>query len=274
MPFLFVVLCSLLSGFFDVLPVSSFAHWAALQSVFGIDGALPLLSLFIHLGSLGALIFASLPSLTALMREQKMLSLPRRRMQGERKFTYELRFVKTAFIAATASTIGLMFFRNNLQNTLTVGILCVINGVVVLVPEYLPVGNKTAKHLNRLDPIGFGLLGGLGVFSGLSRISTMLCFSSLRGVERSRACNWALLASIPALIVIVLSDFIGLFAVGVETVTFLSFLSYLLGTALSFAATFGGITLIRFLSAKVGFVGFGYYSIGVGLFTFFLYLTV
>ena len=76
------------------------------------------------------------------------------------------------------------------------------------------------------------------------------------------------------MIVIVLSDFIGLFAVGVETVTFLSFLSYLLGTALSFAATFGGITLIRFLSAKVGFVGFGYYSIGVGLFTFFLYLTV
>ena len=274
MPLLFVVLYSLLSGFFDVLPVSSLAHQAVLQEVFGVDGPLHLFNLFMHLGSLGALVFASFSSLSALFREQKMLSLPRRKIQGERKFTYELRFVKASAVSIVISTIALLFLRNITNNILLIGVLCIVNGAIVLVPEYVPVGNKTAKHMNQLDAVAFGLLGGLGVFSGISRIASMQCYASLRGVDRSRACNWALLTAIPAIAVLAFADLLGIFTAGIESISFLTFLSYLLGTGLCFVATFGGVTLIRFLSAKVGFVGFGYYSIGVGLFTFFLYLTV
>lgn len=274
MPFLFVVLCSLISGFFDVLPVSSFAHQDALQNLFGINGTVPLFNFFVHLGSLAALIFTCFSNLTALLREQRLLSLPRRRRQGERKFTYELQFVRTAFVTITFSTILFLFFRDRLHNTLVVGLLCILNGVLVLVPEYLPAGNKTAKHMNRLDAAVFGLIGGLGVFSGISRITAMNFYGTMRGVDRTKGCTWALLAAIPAMALLAIADFISFFAVGIEPITFFSFLSYFVGAALSFAGTFGGVTLIRFLSAKVGFVGFGYYSIGVGIFTFFLYLTV
>ncbi len=274
MPFLFVALYGLFSGFFDVLPVSSFAHQAVLQSIFGVEGSVHLYKFFVHLASLIALFFASMPSITALLREQRILSLPRRRMQGDRKFTYELRFVKTAIIATIFSTVFMLLVGNRTYTLLAIGILCVVNGVIVLVPEYLPWGNKTAKHMNRLDAIFFGLFGGFGIFPGVSRIATMQCYASLRGVDRTRSCNWALLATIPALVVLVFFDLVGMFTVGIGTVSFLTFLSFLLGAILSFIGTFGGVTLIRFLSAKVGFVGFGYYSIGVGLLTFFLYLTV
>ncbi len=274
MPFLFVVLYGLLSGFFDVLPVSSFAHQTVFQTIFGVEGPLHLYKLIVHLASISALIFTLRPNITALLREQRLLSLPRRRMQSDRKFTYELRFVKTAMIAASVSTLLMLFIGNKSQSLLLTGILCVVNGVIVLVPEYLPIGNKTAKHMNKLDAVSFGLIGGLGVFPGISRIATMQCYANLRGVERSKSSTWALLTAIPVITVLIFFDIIGMFTVGIGAVSFLTVLSFVLGAVLSFIGTFAGVTLVRFLSAKIGFVGFGYYNVGIGLVIFFLYLTV
>ena len=274
MPFLFVALYGLISGFFDVLPVSSFAQQTVLQTVFGVNVSLYLYKFLIHLASLAALILASMPSITALLREHRMLSMPRKMIRSDRKYTYELRFVKTAVFAATISTILMLLIGEQSLGLLPIGILCVVNGVVVLVPEYLPSGNKTAKHMSRIDSIAFGLIGGLGTIPGISHIATMQCYANLRGVDRTRSCNWALLAAIPAFAVLIVFDIIGMYTVGIGVVSFLTFLSFLFGAVLSFLGTFGGVTLLRFLSAKVGFVGFGYYSIGVGLLTFFLYLTV
>ena len=56
MPFLFAALYGLFSGFFDVLPVSSFAHQSILQSVFGISDSPYFLRLLVHIASLSALI--------------------------------------------------------------------------------------------------------------------------------------------------------------------------------------------------------------------------
>lgn len=274
MPFLFAALYGLFSGFFDVLPVSSFAHQSILQSVFGISDSPYFLRLLVHIASLSALIFASMSSVTALMREQRILTLPRRKTLSDRKLTYELRFVKTAAVAILFSTILALLLSKNAQPLVKTGILCIINGVLVLVPEYLPYGNKTAKHMSRLDAAFFGALGGLGVIFGISRIAIMQFYASLRGADRSRSCNWVLLATIPALLVLCFFDIVGVFTAGFGAITFISFLSSVLGAILSFFGTFAGVTLIRFLSAKVGFVGFGYYSIGAGLLTFFLYLTV
>ena len=274
MPILFVVLYGLLSGFFDVLPVSSFAHQSVLQNLFGIDGPLHLYKFLVHLASLAALVFTCMPNITALLREHRIQSLPRRRTQGDRGVTYELRFIKTALFATAVSTVLMLLIERQSQALSMIGIFCVVNGVVVLVPEYLPYGNKTAKHMSRIDAIFFGLLGGLGVFPGISRIATVQCYASLRGVDRAKASNWALLTTIPSLVVLIFFELIGMFTDGVGTISFPMLLSFCFGAVLSFLGTFGGVTLIRFLSAKVGFVGFGYYSIGAGLLTFFLYLSV
>lgn len=274
MPFLFVVLYSLLTGFFDVLPVSSFAHQSVVQHVFGVTESLHLLKFLVHLASLAAIIFVSMPSISALLREQKMQSLPRRRIQADRKVTYELRFVKIVILAAAISTVLMRYIVNQFPTFLILGILCVVNGILVLVPEYLPYGNKTAKHMNRLDSIAFGFLGGMGLIPGISHIAAMQCYANLRGVDKPRSANWALLATTPVLAVLILFDLAGMFTVGVGSVSFLTFLFFIFGAALSFLGTVGGVTLLRFLSTKVGFVGFGYYSIGAGLLVFFLYLTV
>lgn len=275
MPFLFVVLYGLFSGFFGVLPVSSLTHQTLLQSIFGVNGPLHLYKFLIHLASLGAIVFTSMPTISMLIREQRIAALPRRKAQGERKFTYELRFMKSAIMAVVISTVIMHIVGRNQQIHLwLVGIFCVLNGVIVLVPEYLPYGNKTAKHMNRLDSIVFGAIGSLGAFNGISRFGVMQSYASLRGVDRSKACNWALLAMIPALSVMILFDLVGMFTVGTGYTSLLVILMYIFGAILSFIGTFGGVTLIRFLSAKVGFAGFGYYSIGAGLLSFILYLTV
>lgn len=274
MPFLFVALYGMFSGFFDLLPVSSFAHQAVLQNVFGVDGSLHLYKFLIHLASLGALVLTSMSNITALLREQRIMSLPRRSAQTERKFTYELRFVKTALLAAIISSAAILFTGRLAPSFLVIGILCVLNGVIVLVPEYLPYGNKTAKYMSRLDGVAFGLLSALGLFPGLSRVATMQCYASLRGADRTRSCSWVLLTLIPVFVILSVFDLVGMLTAGIGSITFLTFLSFVFGAVLSFIGTFAGVTVLRFLAAKVGFVGFGYYSVGVGLLTFFLYLTV
>ena len=274
MSFLFVALYGILSGLFDVLPVSSFAHLRVLENMYGVGEELHLLRFLIHLASLGALVFLSLPSINALAREQRILSFPRRKALGERKLTYELRFVKAAIAAIAVSVAVLMAIGTQHYSLLLVGIFCVLNGIVVLVPEYLPFGNKTAKHLTRIDSVIFGLLGGIGVFPGFSGVASMQCYANLRGVDRTKSSNWVLLGMIPALAVIAFFDLVGMFTGGLGAISFLTFLSFVFGAICSFLGTLAGVTLIRFLAAKGSFSGFGYYSIGVGLLTFFLYLTV
>ena len=127
MPFLFAALYGLFSGFFDVLPVSSFAHQSILQSVFGISDSPYFLRLLVHIASLSALIFASMSCVTALMREQRILTLPRRKTLSDRKLTYELRFVKTAAVAILFSTILALLLSKNSQPLVKTGILCIIN---------------------------------------------------------------------------------------------------------------------------------------------------
>ena len=274
MSFLFVTLYGLFSGFFEVLPVSSFAHQSIIRHIFGVKTPLHLYNFLLHIAMLSAVILTSMPSISALVREQRILSLPRRALRSERKFTYELRFIKPAAFAVSLSSAIVLFVGKQTISFLAVAILCVLNGALVLTPEFLPYGNKTAKHLNRLDAVAFGLFGGLGIVPGISRISVMQGYASARGVDKVRASNWVLLTSIPVLFILILFDLVGMFSVGIGGISFVTILSFMFGSILCFVATFGGITIFRFLSAKVGFAGFGYYSIGAGLLAFFLYLTV
>ena len=124
------------------------------------------------------------------------------------------------------------------------------------------------------DSIALGLFGALSALPGISRNATIHFYTTMRGVDRSHSLNWFFLLSVPALILFILFDIVNLFILPLGTVTFISFLWYLVSAVAAFLGAHLSISLVRYLSVHMGYAGFAYYSWGTAMFSFVLYLIV
>ena len=68
-------------------------------------------------------------------------------------------------------------------------------------------------------------------------------------------------------------EFFAVFAAA-ATLSFISFLCCITAALMSFIGAYLGICMIRFIAVRVGYSGFAYYSWGLALLTFILYLTI
>jgi undecaprenyl pyrophosphate phosphatase UppP len=118
-----------------------------------------------------------------------------------------------------------------------------------------------------------GLFGGFSVLTGISRMGMITAAASVRGTERQHGLNLALLLSIPAFVLLLIIDIISLATAGLIGVTFLAILQCLLCAVAAFIGATIAIMTLRFLAFKIGYSGFAYYSWGMALFMFILFLT-
>lgn len=271
MSWLRTIFYALISGFTEFMPVSSKAHQILFAEMFGFDGSMPVLNLFVHLAELLAVVLCCWPMLNRLKRNHN-----HRRRPGTRRvhmIDYDNRLIKTAILPMII-LLALNF--TSVANTglpyLTV--TSVIGGAFILFSEHIRHGNKDSRHMSGLDGIALGVVSGLSFLPGISRIGTAISYGVARGADRKHAINWAVLLCIPALIMLILTDFVMIFSGAAEGITFVVILQYLLAAGCAFGAGYGGIQILRFLSKRVDFSGFGYYSLGVALLSLFIYLLV
>ena len=266
------VVYGLLSGFTEFLPVSSNAHQILFRELFGMEFC-PLLDLFVHLASLFALLIGNRTVLVRIQREK----LRYRRMRRSRNprsaasALYDSRLVMTATIPMMIVLL-LQYVTISTVKTPLMVLFLIVNGIIMLVPEHMRHANKNAQSMSGLDGIFMGLFGGLSALPGISRNGAVAAFAVARGADRQCAVDWALLLSIPALIVLVVLDLTAIISTGVGEISFVIVLSYIMA---ALAAALGGylsIRLIRFMAVHLDFSGFAYYSLGVALFSFVLYL--
>ena len=154
----------------------------------------------------------------------------------------------------------------------SIAVFLLLNGVVLFIPTRLLQGNKDARSMSGLDSLLLGLAGALSAFHGLSRIALQTSAARIRGTDSNNAVNWALLLSIPALI---LSGILALLSVftGFGIIQFsCNFLTYILIFISAFAGSFLSAFFIKILAAKNSLSLFAYYSWGAALFTFIIYL--
>lgn len=260
------------SGFSEFLPVSSQGQQALLLWLFGADYREPIRDLIVHIAVLISLLVACRPLMVRLRREQLISTRRRGRHTANRRGLYELRLIKTA---AFPLIVGLFFYvvtREYETDPLRLILFFALNGLVLIVPEYIRHGNKDARFMTGWDGVLLGILGAVSVLPGLSRIGTMNAYTLARGADRQQSINWILLLSIPALIFFIGFDVYQLFTVTFGGINFSVILGYLLSGLSAFVGGYFSIILIRFLTVRTGFAGFAYYSWGMAAFTFVLYL--
>lgn len=266
------VLYGLVSGFTEFLPVSSLGHQAIMMRLFGLDCREPVRDILVHLAIIISLLVGCRNMLIRLRREQLIASRSRRKRTYERKGMYDLRLVKTA---AYPLVIGLILYiatRNMEFQPIYLALFFLINGIVIMVPEYVRQGNKDSRAMSGFDGILMGLGGALSAFPGISRIGTSMGIAILRGADRHHALNWVLLLSIPSLVLFLVFDIVNLFIISIGAISFAVIVGYLLSAAAAFCGGYLSIVFIKFVTERSSYSGFAYYSWGAAMFSFVLYL--
>lgn len=274
MDWLWTILYGFVAGLAEFLPLSSPAHQSISAAVFGLASAAPLRQFLIRAACLAALLSACGREIDKLRRDGRMARLPARR----RKRPVDSRSVATnrlLNIAVFPLVIGLVFYRrvNMWVDSLAIlTIFLVINGILLFVPQYIPSGNKDGRNLSLLDGLLMGLAGAFSVFPGISRMSAIHFAASARGADKNYSLQFALYLSIPALVVMLLFDAVAIFG-GIEAISFLVIIQYLLAMAAAYFGSTFAISIMRSMVVRAGYEIFSYYCWGMALISMILYLT-
>lgn len=274
MDWLWTILYGFVAGLAEFLPLSSPAHQSISAAVFGLASAAPLRQFLIRAACLAALLSACGREIDKLRRDGRMARLPARR----RKRPVDSRSVATnrlLNIAVFPLVIGLVFYRRVnmwVDSLAMLTIFLVINGILLFVPQYIPSGNKDGRNLSLLDGLLMGLAGAFSVFPGISRMSAIHFAASARGADKNYSLQFALYLSIPALVVMLLFDAAAIFG-GIEAISFLVIIQYLLAMAAAYFGSTFAISIMRSMVVRAGYEIFSYYCWGMALISMILYLT-
>lgn len=268
------LLYALLSGITEFLPVSASAHQDLYRRLFGFDASDPLLTFAIRLGALLAAVVGCSAQLRRLYRQQRLEKKSnRRRRYVDTNALLDLRFLRTAAIPVLISVLFYKRAGEWIDTLPWLSLTLLLGGIVLFIPRLTSQGNKDGRSASRLDSVAVGLGGALAAIPGFSRIGGIVSLGSVRGMDRGYALETALLLSIPALLGLLLLDLYGVIAA--KTVLSAGTLLWAaLPAALSFLGGYLSLTLLRHATAKAGFSGCSYYSWGMALLAFALYLTI
>lgn len=266
------IVYGLVSGLTEFLPVSSQGHQAIMMQLFGHSNREPFRDLIVHIAVILSLLYSCKPLFSRIRREHLLSNRSRRRRTKAIRTQYDLRLIKTAGFPMLLVFLVYFITQHYETKPIYLALFFCINGIVLIIPEYIRHGNKDARFMTGMDAFMLGLFGALSAFPGISRIGTMSAFCLSRGADRQHALNWLLVLTLPMLVVFMLFDIIGLFTIGFGMLTFVGFLGCLISGVMAFVGAYLGIRMIRFLTVRPGFAGFAYYSWGAALFSLVLYL--
>lgn len=271
---LYDLVYAVISGFTGFFGVDASAHQHLFTLLSGREQADPRLTLALRIGLLAALIFSCWPRLRRLMRERSFVSRSHRlKRQPDLIAQLDLKLLRTAMLPAL---IGVLLYSKGsdwISGFLLLSLTFLINAVIIFIPRIVNAGNKDGRSVSPLDGLLLGFGSILGAFPGLSRMGCMLTAGAVGGLDRSYALDMSLLLSVPVLLGLMALDIVAVLAAK-AAFDFVSFLLYLLYAGL--AAFFGwlSIVLMRYLSQKIGYLSFAYYSLGLALFSFIFYLVI
>lgn len=261
----------LVSGIAEFLPISTDAHQHIVMNLFGQYQIDPLLDFFVHAALLIA-VFIGGRNIVEQLRRQHQATLHNYTNSTSRGAP-ELRFLKNTILPFTLLYFLILYGVKISVDLSFIAVFSLVNGLIIFLQSRMMQGNKNANHVSIFDSVLVGAAGALSAFTGISRVAAMLAIFCVRGFDRQKSLNWVLALSIPALFIHILIDFIRMFS-GVGVINFPgNVFGCILAGIGAFLAGNVGIMILKTMSTQKDISGFSYYSWGVALFSFILYLS-
>lgn len=268
------LLVSLICGFTEFLGVDATAHCGVLELMTGSRQYDPVLLVALRVGALLALLVSSWPRLRRLMREQSYAGRSRRLKRPPDPIAQlDLKLLRFSLIFI----IGGVFLYSKTSGItygfLGMSLVMLLNAMILFIPRVINSGNKDGRAASRLDGMVLGFGGILGFVPGFSRMGCMIAAGSMTGLDRGYCLDMSLLLSIPAFLGMLILDTMAIVAAKV-TISLVTIALCGVYALVAFFTGWAAIVLMRFLSIKIGYTGFAYYSLGLSLFTSIFYLVI
>lgn len=262
----------LISGISEFLPISSSAHQQILLKLFGQNSADPLQDLLIHVALLLS-VFYGARGLIDHIRRQRNARVHMQRYSPNSGSGLEFLFLKNAILPYMIVFLVLKYGVRIDISLAWIAVFSLINGILLFTQGRMMQGNKDERFMSVFDSLLIAISGALSAFPGISRIGAISTALTARGVSRQKAVNWVILLSIPALLLTAGVDVLNIIS-NPGNVSLSNILGYILSAIGAYGAGYMAINLLKSFSAQRDHSAFAYYSWGVALFSFIVYLTV
>lgn len=267
------IIYSVISGFTEILPVPSRAHNALYLFLIGSESA-PILDLFIHIAVLFALLMNTQNYLSAVKRARKLAQIPpsRRKRQPNYRLLADWKLIRVASIPVILSIVVSAFTYQLSGRFQFLAIFLFLNGILLYITGHIPIGSKNSRDMTSLEGFLIGVAASLSCLPGFSRMGSGLSVALMRGSSKTTALTWMLIITIPAMVGVCILDIISIASVGMGSFGFLALAQCFVCAVIAYICASMAISFMRFLAIKLGFSAFSYYSFGLALFAFVLFM--
>ncbi|MDP2173263.1 MAG: undecaprenyl-diphosphate phosphatase [Candidatus Cloacimonadaceae bacterium] len=260
MNFFTSILMGILQGLTEFLPVSSSGHLVLAGHLFGIKEDGNIFEVFLHLGTLMAVLIYFRKTLWDLV-----VSLTSWRGTLRSQVHRHNRLILLYLIIATIGTsiIYLLFgdfFKSLYDKPMVVAFMLLITGSVVFISDYVKTGSIPSNSMGIIRALIIGLAQGLAIIPGLSRSGATIGTSLYCGLKRKDAAYFSFLLSIPAILAANISEFGALRQLETK-----QFSIYLGGFLASFAVGYLVMSILIQLIQQNKLKYFAYYCWFIGL---------
>lgn len=274
-PILHRLIYGLISGLTEFLPVSSQPHQKLYQHLTGFSANDPWLKVCVLLGAFSALLLCLHKQIASINEDKKLYKhTMRRRHSGQLPMgVLTEKLYKTAMIPLLVSVVFYGFAQSVATSFPVLIILLFVNGLILILPRILPIGNKDGRTMTKLDGLLIGFGCALGIFPGLSRIGCGCAIGEAKGGKSTYVLDVVLLATVIPLFVLLCFSTLGAISY-VEKIAMPLVMADIGSGVLSFAASYAGIRFIRWFCDKMGLYKFAFYSWVFSVVVFILYMFV
>ncbi len=259
------ILLAVIQGISEVLPISSSGHLQIVQEILGMDTSSLTVSIFLHLGSLVAMIVFYRKLVFSTVGNAAKYVFKSSERNDTNKNALKLLFM-IVIACIPAGLIGVLFkskIESIFANTIFIGINLIITGCLLFLQKYIK-GKKTLDTMNWLDAIIIGLFQAIGILPGISRSGITTIGGKVSKLQDEDAINFAFLLFIPVTLGTGLLEVVDIIK-GDLVLSSNDILLYIVGIIISGLVTYIALSLLLKIIKKGKLHYFAYYCFAVGL---------
>lgn len=238
------VLLGIIQGMTEFLPVSSSGHLVIMQKVFGVNGQEIALIIFLHLGTIFALILFFFKDILRMVCNIKLLSLI---------------FIVTV-ITGIIAILGKNFFESIFVSYKLVAIALIATGIVLILTKRFMNAERKTPSIN--DAVILGIAQAIAIIPGISRSGITISTLLFRKIHKETSFKFSFLVSIPVILTAALWE--------IEKIDFAlskNLINFIVGFTFSFLTGLLSLRILKKILNKTKFYLFGYYCIFIAIIT-------
>ncbi|MCK4352220.1 undecaprenyl-diphosphate phosphatase [candidate division WOR-3 bacterium] len=234
----------IVQGLTEFFPISSSAHLALLEGIFGIKSKLTI-TVFLHFGSLIALIVVMWKDIKEIIINDRRLIL----------FLIIGSIPAGVFGLFLKDKVALIF-----ESPFLIGIALVVTGIILWLTRNI---KEKRKKIRLLDAILIGIAQAIAIVPGISRSGITISAGIYLGAERVQAAKFSFLLAIISIL--------GANIIETKNIVLreLPILPIFIGIAVSFLVSYFAIKVLLRIVKRKGFSLFSLYCWALGFFVLF-----